>query len=70
MAEKQITNLKKHPLWSKFTQWVESLDYSIGMEHEEDWIENWKCFLAGAQAAIHAVHNPTRPQVEDCKADA
>ena len=53
-----ITNPKKHYLWPKFQQYVENLAKNdgvcIGMEYEEDWLDLWKFFLAGAEAVTNS----------------
>jgi len=43
-----MTNPKKHPLWQAFVNWGN--DNCISFDHEDDWLDWWKCFLAGANA--------------------
>lgn len=45
---KRLTNPKSHPLWLQFRDWAD--ENSVNIDHEEDWIDFWKCFLQGAQA--------------------
>lgn len=43
-----MTNPKTHPFWPKFKDWAQ--ENGVYLEKEEEWIEFWKCFIAGAQA--------------------
>lgn len=42
------TDPQKHELWNYFVH--EARRQCISLDHEDDWLDNWKMFLAGAQA--------------------
>lgn len=44
-----LTNPKSHPLWKEFVTYVTKEDVPIYLDDPCDWLDYWKCFLAGAQ---------------------
>lgn len=59
-----MTNPKNHPLWPEFKAWIESRsELRIDLSHEEDWVDFWLSFLAGAQASRKYEANLSTDQV-------
>lgn len=49
-----------NPLWPVFVQHAE--ENGIGLEHEDDWLQWWLCFLAGVMAYTMVGERMTKKQ--------